>query len=479
MSSYHYSDIRAYSSCPKMFWQRLRADKTAHFSFTQMQMSMKDALIQKLKLVDYKMGERGMDAKLSLEWLKENEWILNARFEFQDFRIKVPAIHVINDSIEVYFTSLSMHPKIEDRNYYASILWVLNNLGLNIQKVYVMYFNAEYTRFESLDVDACFKISSRFLKASGYDQGDILEIISKKNINILSQIEQMKAIETLDEFDFELEDCPLGQRCSFFKECFPAFKEEPLSISKRLLDRFMNPDDNSAPLNRSDYAQLQCYLNKQRFVDTFALANWLKAYDQEIISFVDFEWDTFGIPPYERMKPFDVMPFQYSLHILDHNELSHKEFLGEGDTRIPFIENLLNDMPSVGPIFAYNAFGAEVIRLNEIAEQYPQYKERIDALTKRFVDLATLFISGVIYDEKMEGQFSLKQLIKVIDPSLTYENLAISHGMEAVAHYRIMQDEENDDISRQALLSYCQMDTYAMVKVFEWVKQIQKEALNA
>lgn len=475
MSSYHYSDLRAFTTCPKMFWQRFQVERPAHFSFTQMQMSLKDALIQKLNLEDYVMGVRGMETSLSLEYLKTNEWVLNARFEYAGLRVKVPAIHVLEDGLEVYFTSLSTHPKIEDRTYYASIIYVLENNNLNINQVNVMYFNKNYVRDESLDIHACFDLSSRFLKISGYDQGDILESCHKKNINIDENIKQMLVIEEMETFDYELEDCPLGQRCSFFKQCFPEFKEEPLSISKKLIDRYENPEKYSTPLSRSDYAQLQTYLTKNRFVDRLALGNWLKSYNQKVISFVDFEWDTYGIPPYIGMKAFDVLPFQYSLHVLKNNELIHKEFLGEGDTRRHFIESLLRDMPEQGPIFAYNAFGAEVIRLKELAVQFPEYEEQISHLISRFVDLATLFISGVIYDEKMEGQFSLKQLIKVIDPSLTYENLAISHGMEAVAHYRTKQDEESDEIMREALLSYCRMDTYAMVKVFEWVKEIYQE----
>lgn len=476
MVNYHYSDVRAYTTCPKLFYQRLHFLPAAHFSFTQMQMSLKDALIQKLKCTDFVVGERGMDASISLKWLDEYEWIINARFEFQSLRVKVPALHKTNHSIDVYFSSMSSYPKMDDRHYFSSVLWVLENSGLSINKVFVVYFNPYYVRKEQLDIDECFLISSNFLKVSGHIQGDIKEMCSKRNLNYESSFAQMNEIRNMDGFDMELMDCPLGNRCSFFKACFPHISEQPYQIAQKLLNRFEHPENYSTALSRSDYAQLQVHLNKERFVDHLALRNWIRTYDQAVISFVDFEWDSYGIPPYEGMKPFDVLCFQYSLHILDDNDLQHKEFLGDGDTRRLFIENLIKDLPKIGPIFAYNAYGAEVIRLKELAQQFPEYKEFIDQMIPRFVDLATLFISGVIYDEKMEGQYSLKQLIKVIDPSLTYENLAISHGMEAVQHYRMMQDEESDEITRDALLSYCRMDTYAMVKVFEWVKKLGKES---
>jgi predicted RecB family nuclease len=72
----------------------------------------------------------------------------------------------------------------------------------------------------------------------------------------------------------------------------------------------------------------------------------------------------------------------------------------------------------------------------------------------------------------MRGSFSLKNLIHAIDPELSYESLAISHGIQAVLHYRNLSDEEDDGITREALLSYCHMDTFAMVKVFEWLKTL-------
>lgn len=475
MFSFHYSDLRAYNICPKLFWHKQHADRPAFFAFMQMQMALKDVLIEKLQLTHYALGERGMDAQLSLDLIQKNEWVINARFEYGDLRIKVPALHKQEEGYELYFSSMSLYPKIEDRTYFSTVLWVLKENGIKIIKIHEMYFNKDYIREENLDINLCFNLSTRFLKASGFDQGDILEVCLKKEIHPENNLHQMRALIYVDEFNLELDECPLGQRCTFFKECFPSFKEDPLSISQKLLDRYNYPENSHTPISRSDYAQLQAYLNKERFVDHMALANWLKTHAAPTISFVDFEWDSYGIPPFEKMKPFDVLPFQYSLHILKGDELLHKEFLGDGDTRLDFIQQLLADVPKEGPIIAYNAFGAEVLRLQELALQFPQYKEEIAQLIPRFVDLASLFVGGVIYDEKMEGQFSLKQIVKVIDPDLSYEDLAISHGMEAVKHYRSMQDEESDEIIREALLTYCQMDTYAMVKIYEWVRELHKE----
>ena len=72
----------------------------------------------------------------------------------------------------------------------------------------------------------------------------------------------------------------------------------------------------------------------------------------------------------------------------------------------------------------------------------------------------------------MKGAYSLKRIIEAIHPELSYENLAISHGMDAVYHYRNLVDDEEQDEVKAALLSYCRMDTLAMVKVFQWLESL-------
>lgn len=473
--TYHVSDLKAYQRCTKLFLNQRKTKKSDYFSFIQMQMSMKDAFIAKLKLHDFGLGYRGMSIEESFALLNQFEWNINLRFEYLNLRIKVLALHRREDAYDLYFSSISNYPRIEDKSYYATVTWVLRNLGLKLNSIQVMYLNGEYLRKDHLDVDECFILSKSFKKQSGFDQGDILEQCEKSPAHLESALIQMKALEGLEDFNVSKEDCPLGKKCSFYTQCFGE-EDHSYQISQIVLDRVLNPKDADVPLSRSDYAQVQAHFNHGRFVDQFALSHWWESYHQPLMSFVDFEWDTYGIPPYENMRVFDVLSFQYSIHILKNDELEHKDFLGDQDCREAFIQSFIHDLPKEGPIFAYNAFGAEVLRLKRLAEQFPKYQDELELIMDRFVDLAQLFVGGAIYDEKMEGQFSLKQLLKVIDPKLSYESLAISHGIEAVQHYRTLQDEENDETKRQALLSYCQMDTFAMVKVFEWIKSLKEDA---
>lgn len=90
------------------------------------------------------------------------------------------------------------------------------------------------------------------------------------------------------------------------------------------------------------------------------------------VSYLDFEWETYAFPPYEGMKPFDVLVFQYSLHIEEQQELRHVGFIGERDCRRAFLEHLLAHIPKTGTILVYNMEGAEKLRLVQLAQQFPR-----------------------------------------------------------------------------------------------------------
>ncbi|MEI7668076.1 MAG: DUF2779 domain-containing protein, partial [Erysipelotrichaceae bacterium] len=129
----------------------------------------------------------------------------------------------------------------------------------------------------------------------------------------------------------------------------------------------------------------------------------------------------------------------------------------------------------IGPILAYNAFGAETIRLNELAHQFPEYRLELLALIERFVDLEAVFDLGLVYDVRMKGLYSLKAIIQVVDPSMNYDQLSISHGMDAVMHYRSYAKQDDDEETMDALLKYCRMDTLAMVEIIKWLINLSGE----
>lgn len=479
----HISDLRSFRFCPRMYWLSTRERRSTFHSFISMLEPIHQMLIKKLGVKDFFSGRQGMDAQVSIEAIQANEWCFNLRFEAKGLRVKVPGIHRVEEGYDLYFTSMSTWPKIEDASYYANHFWVLNELGIQIHKMYILTFNKEYVRQDELDVDRCFNLSSNFIKQSGHVQGDIYTIVSKKHKDYSDILMSMEQTRNRAEYPITLDACPNPIKCDYFNSCFEGMQfpddsiyhfsaqdrklwiaEGKTSIAEIPVEELM--------LSKAQYAQIMAAHLDGRFVDQRALSHWLEKYEGKTLSFVDFEWDTFGIPPYTQMRPMDVVCFQYSLHTIEDGLIHHREFLGQGDCREAFIVSLLNHLPTEGPLFAYNAYGAEAIRLRQLAEQFPQYQSALHAVIDRFVDLALIFIDGIVYDAKMKGAYSLKRIIEAVNPDLSYEKLAISHGLDAVYHYRNLNDDEEQDEVREALLSYCRMDTLAMVKVYQWLKTL-------
>ncbi len=222
------------------------------------------------------------------------------------------------------------------------------------------------------------------------------------------------------------------------------------------------------------YAQIMAARNKEGlFIDTKAMQEWL---DQIVypISYLDFEWDTYALPPFVGMKPFDVLCFQYSLHIeQEDGQLEQSVYFSTGDCRRDFIEHLLQNVPPTGSIMVFNMEGAEKLRLMQLASQFEEYRPQLEALCARMVDLSLPFEQGAWYDLKQRGKSSLKTLLPLFSKEDGYANLDIHNGMEAVFAFRKAAKSEDPVFQQkiaQQICDYCSMDTYAERELFLGLK---------
>ena len=481
---YHVSDVLKHGFCPKLFWYIRQEGSRSPQKFIQMTQSLSDILLKKVGFTEVYESYRSIDPKDVLEGLKTKKAVLNGRFEHHNLRVKIPLVHLTQEGLDVYFTTLSVNARIEDQRYLSMHIYVLESLGYPIHKIRVMSFNPDYVRGSELDIDACFVFRDQFIRQNGKTAGNITEVLLSRKTDFGSELNMMDEVMGNEDLKMTIDQCPALNRCEYFEVCFQ--KQFDLaqnsvffltqSANKRtfIYEGLLKLDQ--LPLDRLEgtplqFAQIMADRNGGQFADKIVLKHWLNGLNQPLI-FMDFEWDTHGIPPYHGMKPMDVLCFQYSLHILRDQDLAHYEFLESGDCRERFIQSLIHNTPKEGSIIAYNAFGAEAIRLNELGEQFPQYKAELDQMIERMVDLAVLFTEGIVYLSAMKGSFTLKNIIQVINPELNYAQLSIGHGLEAVKHYRTLQNNDDEDDIKDALLKYCKMDTLAMVEILGYLKSI-------
>ena len=180
------------------------------------------------------------------------------------------------------------------------------------------------------------------------------------------------------------------------------------------------------------------------------------------------------------MKVYQQVTFQYSLHIIEKEggELIHKEHLGISgtDPRRALAEQLCQDIPMDVCTLAYNkAF--ECTRIKELAEWYPDLAEHLLNIQEHIIDLMIPFQQGAYYLPSMGGSFSIKVVLPTLfpnDPALDYHNLegCVHNGGEAMTIFpkiQFMEPEKQQSV-RTALLKYCCLDTFAMVKIWEKLK---------
>jgi hypothetical protein len=186
---------------------------------------------------------------------------------------------------------------------------------------------------------------------------------------------------------------------------------------------------------------------------------------------MDFEAFMPAVPLYENSKPYQFIPFQYSLHYMEKKNggLDHSEFLAEtgSDPRLEFLERLLVDTLKDGDILVYNK-GFETARLAELARDFPQYQGDIKDLILRIIDLMIPFQKKYYYTPEMKGRYSIKYVLPALIRELNYKNMTIGHGRDAMNAYESLQyenDKKKTAETRKALLEYCKMDTLALVKL--------------
>jgi predicted RecB family nuclease len=188
--------------------------------------------------------------------------------------------------------------------------------------------------------------------------------------------------------------------------------------------------------------------------------------------FMDFESINPAIPRFSGMRPFDQLPFQWSVHVQSQPDakLEHYEFLAmdQRDPRREFITSLCGVLGKSGSIVVYSAFESQ--RLSELAAWLPEFSGRVKKIQRRLFDLLPVARNHV-YHPAFAGSFSLKAVLPALVPDMTYEGMLVTGGQDAGLAWESLirggLDRDEHQRVRKALLDYCGQDTLALIKLVE------------
>ena len=190
---------------------------------------------------------------------------------------------------------------------------------------------------------------------------------------------------------------------------------------------------------------------------------------------VDFETMMLAVPKFSRMNPYQSIPVQWSNHIeLASGEIIHHEFLHTDATepRREWAERLLASLGDHGTIVVYSSYEQAMMR--QVAEAFPEFRHAFASITNRLWDLHPV-IKEHYYHPAFLGSYSIKSVLPVMVPELSYRDLPIQEGAQAASEYYRMVFIEEDWIEqariREALLQYCARDTMAMVRLRQALRE--------
>ena len=405
------------------------------------------------------------------------EIIYEAAFVFDEVLVIADIIVLEGEQWNIYEVKSST--KISDTYYQdAAIQYYIISNCLNVKEISLVYINNQYVRNGELELKKLFNIESA--------QGKVNELQGF----IKSELKRFKKV--LEEKD--IPDINIGQHCNdpypcgFMGFCwknipdYSVFDIAGLKGEKKFDlygQGYIRLEDvpEDYPLSKAQRLQIESHIGKKSYIDMNNVKKFLSKIHYPIY-FMDFETFMPAIPMFNGTRPYQQIPFQYSLHFQQNpaSKVEHYEFLAdaEGDPREPFLKNLLEDSKGPGLILVYDKT-FEITRLKELASDFPIYAKETEERVERIVDLMLPFQKKYYYSPEMQGSYSIKSVLPALVPKLSYNGMNIADGGTASAAFESLYFEQDifriRDI-RESLLKYCGMDTLAMVEILDVLRRL-------
>lgn len=480
--------------CPKMFWMDtykpeekvIDSSKEKVFATGTKVGELAKGIFGKYVDIEYSSNKTQMIEDTIKAMESGANVVTEASFAYENNFCSVDVLRVFDDGVELYEVKSSTHSKKIYEMDISYQYYILTCLGYNVKKACLIHINTDYIFHEKLDLKQFFQIED--ITETAINNKEIVED-NIKNIN-----EFMNKWPAEKEPDTDIgEYCKKPYGCEYWNYCTRKLPKPNVfdlhdGIQRKTQLKFyydgivsfedlLNVIDNEKNLE-----QIQFELNNPPpKIDKKAIKEMMDFLKYPLY-FIDYETCQFAIPEYEGTTPYQQLPFQYSLHIIKEKgaKVEHKEFLAEADDKDfirHFAESLIKDMPENGSVIIYNK-SFEPARNREVARMFPDLKDELDRINNNMVDFMDIFKGRYYYMKEMHGSASIKDVLPSLypdDPELNYNNLPGVHkGDEASAAFLSLKEkskEEQEEI-RHGLLVYCELDTYAMVKIWEKFNEV-------
>jgi hypothetical protein len=477
--------------CPRLLWLRFnKADLAAPIDAQTRHSFEVGHRVEKLARELFPGGLLiGKEGKYSLpELVEETINIMNseiphlfeAAFFFENLHCRTDVVS--KDSVldtwilrELKMATKVKPEHIDDAGFQC---YCMEKSGYKVDRVYLVHVNNGYVRRGAVEPNKMFT-----------EEEITQEVYSGKPNFPRKVTNSLKIIDKPDPPNvIPGTQCSQPGRCVYFDYCHQNIRPGSIYclpygskiipvLQNRGITRLLDIPDDLKLTERQRLLVKSAKLGKP-VIDCKRLNGWIDLLRYPLF-FVDFETLAPCIPPYDGSSPGQKIPFQFSLHIqmVKGGPCMHYEFLLQDttDPRRCLTEELIDKLGRSGAVVAWNMGFEKGVLLN-LARLFPEFADKIQALLGRFVDLMIPFKSGAFTDARCEGSASIKKVLPILVPELSYDAMPIKNGEEASLNCELFVEGTKSQGEwaqlRKHMLAYCGLDTLAMVEILKVLYEV-------
>lgn len=469
----------AYSQCPKTFWLTIHhphlaapPDLVAQRRLRMGQEVDKQARAQFPDgfLIPYRPHPEEMAPLTAQAIAVGAETLFQATFAVDDLLVKVDILTRTDAGWHLMEVKSSTRYKPEEHLADVAFqLYALQQTGLPVTQVSLMHLN-QACRYPNLS--DLFALTDVTIEANSH----LPQVAA--DVHLMRQLVDQP----------ETPDVGIGRRCikptacSFYDHCWqgvtgPTIYNVP-NLKRPIEERLENAGIRYVTDIPSDFAlghkQATEYVQRIQQPQSAVNAAAIRAELANLVYplyFFDFETIDYAIPPFDGCVPYQPIPFQYSCHILaTDGTLTHCDYLhtSADDPRRALVKTLLTHIGPIGHIVAYNIPFERGV-LHHLADQFPEYADQLRAIADRLWDQLPTLRRHYRHPDLAQS-YSLKAVLPVIAPGMSYDTLDVQNGAEAQVIWEEMIGETDAAVKTQLcvqLRAYCHLDTLAMVEIHQ------------
>ncbi|HMO78419.1 MAG TPA: DUF2779 domain-containing protein [Candidatus Paceibacterota bacterium] len=485
------TDFKEYLICPKWLW--VKKKKPELYVEGEMSLFLEKLIKDGYEVEGYAQklfpdgvevtGDKATLIAKTNDLLQEHKTMFQATFQTEKglfAKVDILAFNNETQKWDLYEIKASSEIKTDlQHNHLKDITFqtiTVEESGVDVGSSYIVHINKEYRRNGDINPSELFIIE------------DVTDKVQADKENVRLEINEAISLLSKEEVSFDGCECLYrshGQRCDSF-ELFnpkvPKYSVHHIVTGKKLQslldDNILDVKDIPDDFDLTDIQRGKVVLQKsgKPLIDTDSIRETLSNLTFPLY-FLDYE--TFGkpYPVLDGYKTNQQIVFQVSIHIVQENgDIEHCEYLGNDfeTSTTGLLEMMREKISPTGSVIVWNE-GFEKGRNKELAEIHPEYADFLEDINRRVYDLMLVFKKDYLHPDCF-GSASIKKVLPVLLPELSYKNLEIQDGTMALSEWErsttdSVSPAERESI-RENLLKYCELDTLAMVEIWKVLRKV-------